>query len=167
MKYFTLYKSRSCTYSAWVRRIECTHSPVFNKIDTQFLSPFLILVREPSSKAISWPKILETTYFCWGFSCCVLKDLSTISKRILRGGSISHWPFGVKQTAWKCYQGFLFLTAAIPLPIEKHPSLFFKTSIKPHGVGSKNLCIDRERGGLCLPDSYSYYIAFNLRYPLK
>ncbi len=66
-----------------------------------------------------------------------------------------------------------FLLAAIPLPLDK--KLFkefealFRNFIwnKTPRVNIKNLYMDRGLGGLGLPNVYKYYIAFNVRYPLK
>lgn len=64
--------------------------------------------------------------------------------------------------------------AAIPLPLDK---MFFKEievlfrnfiwNNKTPRVSVKNMYVDRELGGLDIPNVYKYYIAFNARYPLK
>ena len=67
-----------------------------------------------------------------------------------------------------------FLIAAIPLPLDtsffKEVDTIFRKFIwnnKTPRISRKNLYIDREKGGLGLPNVYKYYIAFNSRYPLK
>ena len=67
-----------------------------------------------------------------------------------------------------------FLVAAIPLPFD---NCFFKEidtllrdfiwNNKAPRISRKNLYVDREKGGLGLPNMYKYYVAFNSRYPLK
>lgn len=67
-----------------------------------------------------------------------------------------------------------FLISAIPLPLDnvfvKEIDVIFSRFIwnnKTPRISRKNLYIERDKGGLGLPNVYKYYIAFNSRYPLK